>query len=618
MPTKDKKLNVFLSYSRNDKVIVRELYQKLSEEGWINPWMDIGDLLPGQTWKLEIENAIDASDIIIIFLSRNSVTKEGYLQREIKQALEKSKEKLEGAIYVIPFRLEELEGYRIPSGLTELQYVDYFPEATREEAYSQLLKALESRGHQLKLDRKINFEKRRKQSKVAPLADVKREDTTAQPIDKTKEKSVKKQSIELPAPVVSEKKSDPPLLQKKKINPLHWVLGLGGTGLCIILVVVLATTLPELLIRGFIGAASLFYPATPTATYPSMLTPFIENSQPTEQTEVPYDVTVIPETPTATSEPQSFTALPGSISEVKWNSFTSEQLACMSSKYVIPVDGLVSAEFLPGGQAVAVQLGSSDPQIGIWNLEENSWSGQIMPGNMLSQTKDGPMYMVIGYEQAEIYSAETNQLVFVAPEPNEDPIGFSSSHNGKYFAFSYQSGKIIVYDRPAGTSFTVFAGLTGDQIVFSQDDRFFATGNRYAPISIWNTEKHSLVAKLKTQSSFFSFSRDGQYLIYVGYPMEESAFYILAYSLHDQSIKKIIPVEYIWGERDQVRVYMSIENDLYGIGGSFWELSTNTPIRSLQEHEPSQAVMVTGSLEGDQLISVGYDKMIVWDLNCAK
>ena len=49
-----RKLRVFLCHSSQDKPIVRELYQRLNTEGWIDPWLDEEKLLPGQDWDMEI------------------------------------------------------------------------------------------------------------------------------------------------------------------------------------------------------------------------------------------------------------------------------------------------------------------------------------------------------------------------------------------------------------------------------------------------------------------------------------------------------------------------------------------------------------------------------------
>jgi len=57
MPTTDRKLRVFLCHSSQDKPIVRELYQRLLSESWIDRWLDEEKLLPGQDWDMEIEKA---------------------------------------------------------------------------------------------------------------------------------------------------------------------------------------------------------------------------------------------------------------------------------------------------------------------------------------------------------------------------------------------------------------------------------------------------------------------------------------------------------------------------------------------------------------------------------
>jgi hypothetical protein len=37
-----RQLRVFLCHSSQDKPIVRELYQRLLSEGWIDPWLPVG------------------------------------------------------------------------------------------------------------------------------------------------------------------------------------------------------------------------------------------------------------------------------------------------------------------------------------------------------------------------------------------------------------------------------------------------------------------------------------------------------------------------------------------------------------------------------------------------
>lgn len=106
MPTK-RRLRVFLCHASQDKPIVRDLYQRLLAEGWIEPWLDEEGLLPGQDWNLEIEKAVEASDAVIVCVSSTSVAKEGYVQKELRRVLNIALEKLEGAIFVMPIRLDD-------------------------------------------------------------------------------------------------------------------------------------------------------------------------------------------------------------------------------------------------------------------------------------------------------------------------------------------------------------------------------------------------------------------------------------------------------------------------------------------------------------------------------
>ena len=64
--TESRKLRVFLCHSSQDKPIVRELYQRLNAEGWIDPWLDEEKLLPGQDWDMEIEKAVEAANAVIM------------------------------------------------------------------------------------------------------------------------------------------------------------------------------------------------------------------------------------------------------------------------------------------------------------------------------------------------------------------------------------------------------------------------------------------------------------------------------------------------------------------------------------------------------------------------
>ena len=149
----ENKLHVFLCHASEDKVDVRDLYQNLSAVNWIDPWLDEEKLLPGQEWEMMIEDAVEETDVVIVFLSSLSLTKEGYVQSELRTILEIAREKPVGTIFVIPLRLDDC---KLPRQFKRLHYVDYFPEVHRTFAFQKLLRALHTR-----LDEKTETEKQR-------------------------------------------------------------------------------------------------------------------------------------------------------------------------------------------------------------------------------------------------------------------------------------------------------------------------------------------------------------------------------------------------------------------------------------------------------------------------
>src|SRR5262252_9318173 len=126
-------LNVFLCHSTGDKPVVRDLYRKLRADA-INPWLDDVNILPGQDWDLEINETVRESDAVIVCLSRSSITKEGYVQKEIRAGLGVADEKPEGIIFLIPLKLEECV---VPEKLRRYQWAELFTES----GYEKLLQA---------------------------------------------------------------------------------------------------------------------------------------------------------------------------------------------------------------------------------------------------------------------------------------------------------------------------------------------------------------------------------------------------------------------------------------------------------------------------------------------
>lgn len=92
---------IFLSYAKEDKDRVASIYRKLLTER-LNPWLDVKDLLPGQDWDKEIISAIRRARFVLVFLSNQSINKRGYIQKEIREALDVAEQMPDGEIFILP------------------------------------------------------------------------------------------------------------------------------------------------------------------------------------------------------------------------------------------------------------------------------------------------------------------------------------------------------------------------------------------------------------------------------------------------------------------------------------------------------------------------------------
>ncbi len=134
-------LKVFLCHASQDKPIAHELYLKFIIEGWIEPWLDIKKLLPGQDWQVEIMHAVKTADNVIIFLSNKSINKDGFIQKELRLAKDIALEKSEGSIFLIPLRIDNCE---VPQGLEKYHWVNYFG-GEQEQTYNKLIDSFKLR-----------------------------------------------------------------------------------------------------------------------------------------------------------------------------------------------------------------------------------------------------------------------------------------------------------------------------------------------------------------------------------------------------------------------------------------------------------------------------------------
>lgn len=118
-------LKVFISYASADRERAQQLFVRLVSLG-VDPWLDTENLLPGQEWKMAISRALDETDLVLLCLSKKSISKEGYVQKEMRLALDRALEMPPNAIFLVPCRFEKCD---LPYSLREYQAVDIFTES---------------------------------------------------------------------------------------------------------------------------------------------------------------------------------------------------------------------------------------------------------------------------------------------------------------------------------------------------------------------------------------------------------------------------------------------------------------------------------------------------------
>ena len=103
--SRDWNKTIFLAHASEDKDFVKSFHDQLLVAG-LHPWLDSECLEPGAEWDKEIKNAIKKSRFFMAFFSSQSISKDGYIQREFRRALSQIEEKPTGVVYFIPAFIE--------------------------------------------------------------------------------------------------------------------------------------------------------------------------------------------------------------------------------------------------------------------------------------------------------------------------------------------------------------------------------------------------------------------------------------------------------------------------------------------------------------------------------
>lgn len=140
-------VSVFISYAKEDKAFAAELYEAL-ESRKLEPWMDKPPgvfrprgLMPGEHWKVRLRSEIERAVRAILVLSKVSISKRGYVQREFRYALEVMDGLPVGDRFVVPLLIDDCKPPELVVGTTslaDLQWTDL-----KEDGFADFIELLE-------------------------------------------------------------------------------------------------------------------------------------------------------------------------------------------------------------------------------------------------------------------------------------------------------------------------------------------------------------------------------------------------------------------------------------------------------------------------------------------
>jgi hypothetical protein len=123
MVSSPRKRKIFICYADEDANSARRLYDDLTTVG-LEPWLDKEKIRGGEYWKDAIYEGIHKNRYFIPLLSKISVKKVGFVQKELKYALDLLEHFPPNRKFIIPVRLDKC---KIPyQKLNEIQRIDIF------------------------------------------------------------------------------------------------------------------------------------------------------------------------------------------------------------------------------------------------------------------------------------------------------------------------------------------------------------------------------------------------------------------------------------------------------------------------------------------------------------
>lgn len=110
-------MNVFVCYPSEHQNTAVEVKNFVRSVG-VECWYDKDVLVPGEDWDRARRAALTSADIVLILCASQLLERDGVYQREINEALQIVADKRPGSIFIIPFRVEDIDFHRSSQNIT--------------------------------------------------------------------------------------------------------------------------------------------------------------------------------------------------------------------------------------------------------------------------------------------------------------------------------------------------------------------------------------------------------------------------------------------------------------------------------------------------------------------
>lgn len=127
--------DIFISYSRKDKGLVRRLHDKLKDSGR-EIWVDWEDIPPSAEWPEEVAAGIDAADSFVFVISPDSIASEE-CGKELSCAIGNHKR-------LLPVVYRDVDTKTVPPALARLNWIWCRQGDDFETAFQTLVKAIDT------------------------------------------------------------------------------------------------------------------------------------------------------------------------------------------------------------------------------------------------------------------------------------------------------------------------------------------------------------------------------------------------------------------------------------------------------------------------------------------